>query len=60
MEQDAKLFLEKYLKRIETYARKHTIDLDVVEDIYQSILDKLFAMKKPITQKNLIALVNDL
>jgi hypothetical protein len=59
MEQDAKLFLEKYLKRIAEYSKNHHIELDVVEDMYQSILDKLFAMRKPITQKKLIALVND-
>jgi hypothetical protein len=59
-ESDAKLFLEKYLKRIDTYAHKHQIDADVVDDIYQSILEKLFELKKPLTQKKLVTIVNAL
>ncbi|MDR2540632.1 MAG: hypothetical protein LBD11_02340 [Candidatus Peribacteria bacterium] len=60
IENDAKRFLEKYLKRIDSYAQKHHIDTDVVDDIYQSILEKLFEIKKPISQKKLITIVNAL
>ncbi|MDR0369612.1 MAG: hypothetical protein LBH96_03765 [Candidatus Peribacteria bacterium] len=60
MEADAKLFLEKYLKRIEQYVSKHQIGQDVLDDIHQSILEKLLELKEPIKQKKLISIINDL
>jgi hypothetical protein len=58
MDNSAKLFLEKYLKRIEVYAKKHQISPDMIDDLQQSIGEKLFTLKQPITQKKLIALIN--
>jgi hypothetical protein len=60
MESPAKFFLEKYLKRIETYAKKHQISPDMVDDLQQNIGEKLFTLKQPITQKKLIPLINTL
>jgi uncharacterized protein (UPF0335 family) len=45
MENSAKDFLEKYISRIKKYAESHNISDDLVDDIYQSILDKLFDIK---------------
>jgi hypothetical protein len=60
LEPSAKAFLEKYLKRIETYAKKHQIPPDMVDDLQQNICEKLFALKQPITQKKLLPLINSL
>ena len=60
MEGDAKIFLEKYLKRIKQYTKKNNVDIDIVDDIYQNILEKLFELKAPIKQKKLISIINNL
>jgi hypothetical protein len=60
MENSAKVFLEKYLKRIELYAKKHQISADMIDDLQQSIGEKLFDLEQPITQKKLIPLINSL
>jgi hypothetical protein len=60
MEASAKVFLEKYLKRIEIYAKKHQISADMIDDLYQSIGEKLFDLSQPITQKKLVVLINSL
>jgi hypothetical protein len=60
IEEDAKLFLEKYLKRVEQYTQKHHIDEDIIEDMYQNILEKLLVLKEPIQQKKLITIINNL
>lgn len=58
MESSAKDFLEKYISRIDKYAKSHKIDDDVLDDIHQSILEKLFEVKWEITQKKLVGIVN--
>lgn len=58
MEKSAKDFLEKYISRIDKYAKSHKIDDDVLDDIHQSILEKLFEVKWEITQKKLVGIVN--
>ncbi|MBO4516333.1 hypothetical protein J5751_02650 [bacterium] len=45
MENSAKDFFEKYISRIDKYARSHNVSDDVLDDIHQSILEKLFAVK---------------
>ncbi len=45
MESSAKEFLEKYISRIEKYAKSRDISDDLLDDIYQSILEKLFDEK---------------
>jgi hypothetical protein len=45
MEESAKDFLEKYISRIDKYAKSHNISDDLVDDIHQSILEKLFEVK---------------
>lgn len=60
MENSAKDFLEKYISRIKKYAESHNISDDLVDDIYQSILDKLFDIKWDITQKKLVSIVNSI
>ena len=45
MENSAKDFFEKYISRIDKYAKSHKIDDDVLDDIHQSILEKLFEVK---------------
>lgn len=45
MESSAKDFLEKYISRIDKYAKSHHIYDDVLDDIHQSILEKLFEVK---------------
>jgi hypothetical protein len=45
MEDSAREFFEKYISRIDKYAKSHKIDDDVLDDIYQSILEKLFEIK---------------
>ena len=60
MENSAKDFFEKYISRIDKYAKSHKIDDDVLDDIHQSILEKLFAVKWEITQKKLVQIVNSI
>lgn len=60
MENSAKEFLEKYVSRIKKYAKSHNISDDLVDDIDQSILEKLFEVKWEITQKKLISIVNSI
>ena len=60
MEESAKDFLEKYISRIDKYAKSHSIPDDLVDDIHQSILEKLFEMNGEINQKNLISIVNSI
>ncbi len=60
MEESAKDFLEKYISRIDKYAKSHSISDDLVDDIHQSILEKLFEMNGEINQKKLISVVNSI
>ena len=60
MESSAKDFLEKYISRIQRYADSHKISDDLVDDIQQSILEKLLNEKWEITQKNLVEIVNSI
>ena len=60
MESSAKDFLEKYISRIDKYAKSHHISDDVLDDIHQSILEKLFEVKWEITQKKLVKIVNSI
>lgn len=60
MENSAKDFLEKYISRIDKYAKSHHISDDVLDDIHQSILEKLFEVKWEITQKKLVKIVNSI
>ena len=60
MEESAKDFLEKYISRIDKYAKSHNISDDLVDDIHQSILEKLFEMNGEINQKKLISIVNSI
>ena len=60
MENSAKDFFEKYISRIDKYAKNHKIDDDVLDDIHQSILEKLFEIKWEITQKKLVPIVNSI
>jgi hypothetical protein len=45
MENSAKDFLEKYISRIKKYAKSHNIPDDLVDDIEQSVLEKLLNEK---------------
>jgi hypothetical protein len=45
MESSEKDFIEKYISRIKKYAESHNISEDLLDDINQSILDKLFELK---------------
>ena len=60
MESFAKDFLEKYISRIDKYAKTHHISDDILDDIHQSILEKLFEVKWEITQKKLVKIVNSI
>ncbi len=60
MENSAKDFLEKYISRIEKYADTHKISDDLIDDIKQSILEKLLDEKWEITQKQLVKIVNSI
>lgn len=60
MEESAKDFLEKYISRIDKYAKSHNVSDDLVDDIHQSILEKLFEMNGEINQKKLISIVNSI
>ena len=60
MESSAKDFLEKYISRIDKYAKSHHISDDILDDIHQSILEKLFEVKWEITQKKLVKIVNSI
>ena len=60
MESSAKDFLEKYISRIDKYAKSHHISDDVLDDIHQSVLEKLFEIKWEITQKKLVKIVNSI
>ena len=60
MESSAKDFLEKYISRIDKYAKSHNISDDVLDDIHQSISEKLFEIKWEITQKKLVKIVNSI
>ena len=60
MENSAKDFFEKYISRMDKYAKSHKIDDDVLDDIHQSILEKLFEIKWEITQKKLVEIVNSI
>ena len=60
MESSAKEFLERYISRISQYADSHDISADLVDDIQQSILEKLLDEKWEITQKKLVSIVNSI
>ena len=60
MEKSAKDFFEKYISRIDKYAKSHHISDDVLDDIHQSILEKLFEIKWEVTQKKLVKIVNSI
>lgn len=60
MESSEKDFIEKYISRIKKYAETHNISEDLLDDINQSILDKLFEIKWDITQKKLVSIVNSI
>ena len=60
MEKSAKDFFEKYISRIDKYAKSHKISDDVLDDIHQSILEKLFEIKWEVTQKKLVKIVNSI
>ena len=53
MEKSAKDFFEKYISRIDKYTKSHKISDDVLDDIHQSILEKLFEIKWEVTQKKI-------
>ena len=60
MEDSAKEFLEKYISKIKKYAESHNVSGDLVDDIYQSILEKLFELKWEISQKKVVQIVNSI
>ena len=60
MENSAIDFLEKYISRIDKYAESHNISDDLLDDIHQSILEKLFDINGEITQKKLVWIVNSI
>lgn len=60
MDDSAKDFLEKYISKIKKYAESHNISDDLVDDISQSILEKLFELKWDITQKKVVQIVNSI
>lgn len=60
MENSAKDFLEKYISRIKKYAKSHNIPDDLVDDIEQSVLEKLLNEKWEITQKKIVKIVNSI
>ena len=60
MENSAKDFLEKYIYRIKKYAKSHNIPDDLVDDIEQSVLEKLLDEKWEITQKKIVKIVNSI
>ena len=60
MENSAKNFLEKYISRIKKYAESHNISEDLVDDIQQSVLEKLLNEKWEITQKKIVKIVNSI
>ena len=60
MENSAKDFLEKYISRIKKYAESHNISEDLVDDIQQSVLEKLLDEKWEITQKKIVKIVNSI
>ena len=60
MENSAKDFLEKYVSRIKKYAKSHNIPDDLVDDIEQSVLEKLLNEKWEITQKKIVKIVNSI
>ena len=60
MENSAKDFLEKYISRIKKYAKSHSIPDDLVDDIEQSVLEKLLNEKGEITQKKIVKIVNSI
>ena len=60
MESSAKDFLEKYVSRIKKYAESHNISDDLVDDIQQSVLEKLLDEKWEITQKKIVKIVNSI
>jgi hypothetical protein len=45
MDDATKEFLEKYILKIKKYAESHNILDDLVDDINQSILEKLFELE---------------
>lgn len=60
MDSSTKDFLEKYISRIDKYAESHNISDDLLDDIHQSILEKLFEIDGEITQKKLVWIVNSI
>ena len=60
MEDSAKDFLEKYISRIKKYAKSHNISDELVDDIEQSVLEKLLDEKGEITQKKIVKIVNSI
>lgn len=60
MEKSARDFLEKYISRIKKYAKSHNIPDDLVDDIEQSVLEKLLSEKGEITQKKIVKIVNSI
>ena len=60
MDDSTKEFLEKYISKIKKYAESHNISDDLVEDINQSILEKLFELEWEITQKKVVQIVNSI
>ena len=60
MENSAKDFLEKYISRIKKYAKSYNIPDDLVDDIEQSVLEKLLNEKWDISQKKIVKIVNSI
>ena len=60
VESSAKDFLEKYISRIKKYAESHNVSDDLVDDIQQSVLEKLLDEKWEITQKKIVKIVNSI
>jgi len=60
MDDATKEFLEKYILKIKKYAESHNISDDLVDDINQSILEKLFELEWEITQKKVVQIVNSI
>lgn len=60
MEDRAMLFLERYVQRIDDYAKTKAISTDILDDIKYSIVEKLYRFETPITEKNVMEVANQL
>ena len=60
MDDSTREFIEKYISKIRKYAESHNISDDLVDDIYQSIFEKMSELKWDITQKKVVQIVNSI